>query len=592
MTDYAALAALWASVPRLSTVHLSGNGRWLFWSWEGLHEVAEVYRLDLQGGVPERLTFSDDHVHVRDVNADGSAALLATSRNADEHDQLLLWRNGSLSELTPEQHDHYLYGGRFLPDGDVVFIANFDYDAGQVTKGGWLWRVTPATGARRCLIRTDSVFEDGADPSPDGKSLIWKRHDRAPGGDQLWLIASDGSGAREVLSLHDRSRLTARWLDNTRIVFVTDGPENDRIGLLSLPDIAVTWLIEEPDFNPQDLVVGRSEYSIVAYRNSQVFAELLPDRRAFPNPTGRRHALPLAAFPDGSWLVEAYDADAPHAVFRVRDDKAQVLLEAPPVSGCKFIRPRDWWWTSPDGTRCQGWLYQPDGPSKGLIVWVHGGPTWHSEDWVNPKIAFYVQAGFTVLDPNYRGSTGFGQAFREAIKQDGWGGREQDDIRSGIESLIAAGLAQRGKIGVIGISYGGYSSWFAITRMADLVNAAVPVCGMYRLDTDYDETGMPHGRAYSEEMMGGAPNELAEKYRAASPGNYINDIRGAVMVVHGMADSNVSPANSFGAVSELSAAGIPHDVLFFDNEGHGVNRRSNLETFMIRTAEFLERTFR
>ena len=68
---------------------------------------------------------------------------------------------------------------------------------------------------------------------------------------------------------------------------------------------------------------------------------------------------------------------------------------------------------------------EPKEASKGFIAYVDGGGTWHSEDWVNPKIGYWVQKGYTVLDPNYRGSTGFGYTHREAVKDDGWGGREQ-----------------------------------------------------------------------------------------------------------------------------------------------------------------------
>ena len=229
--------------------------------------------------------------------------------------------------------------------------------------------------------------------------------------------------------------------------------------------------------------------------------------------------------------------------------------------------------------------------SRGFICYVHGGPTWHSEDWVNPKIGFWVQAGYTVLDPNYRGSTGFGHDWREAVKDDGWGGREQADIRAGIEACVAQGFAVKGKIAVAGNSYGGFSSWFAITRHADLVNAAIPMCGMYRLDIDYDATEMPHGREYSREMMGGTPEELPEKYANASPGNFIGNIKGHVMIVHGLADSNVGPENTHVAVRELTAAGIPHEVLLFANEGHGVFRRANVAEYLARTAAFLERAF-
>jgi dipeptidyl aminopeptidase/acylaminoacyl peptidase len=180
----------------------------------------------------------------------------------------------------------------------------------------------------------------------------------------------------------------------------------------------------------------------------------------------------------------------------------------------RFAPAQPYCWQSADGTEIAGWLYEPQGESHGLIAYIHGGPTWHSEDWVNGAIQFLVGAGFTVLDPNYRGSTGYGRAFREAIKLDGWGGREQADIRAGIESLVAAGKGRRGRIGIMGLSYGGYSSWCHITKSSDLFDAAVPICGMYQLAIDYEETGMPHGRDYSEEMMGGTPAEQPERSTA------------------------------------------------------------------------------
>jgi dipeptidyl aminopeptidase/acylaminoacyl peptidase len=222
---------------------------------------------------------------------------------------------------------------------------------------------------------------------------------------------------------------------------------------------------------------------------------------------------------------------------------------------------------------------------------VHGGPTWHSEDWVTPFIQFMVSAGFTVLDPNYRGSTGFGHAFREAIKRDGWGGAEQDDIRTGIEALIAAGKAERGKIGVMGLSYGGYSAWIAITRFADLVDAALPICGMYQLTVDFHETGMPHGRAYSIEMMGGTPEEVPDRYFRASPANFIKNIKGRLLIVHGLADSNVSPENTRAACRDLMAAKIPFDLMTFDDEGHGIYKAGNREKLLNRIERFFGKAF-
>src|SRR5262249_27700248 len=159
---------------------------------------------------------------------------------------------------------------------------------------------------------------------------------------------------------------------------------------------------------------------------------------------------------------------------------------------------------------------------RGTVVYVHGGPTGHSEDRLNVEIQSLVAHGFHVLDPNYRGSTGFSLAFQESIKEDGWGGREQDDILAGIEALIAAGIAGRGKVGITGTSYGGYSAWCAITRWPpELLAASAPICGMTDLVVDY-QTTRPDLRPYSEEMMGGSPEQVPQRYHERSP---INGVR-------------------------------------------------------------------
>lgn len=117
------------------------------------------------------------------------------------------------------------------------------------------------------------------------------------------------------------------------------------------------------------------------------------------------------------------------------------------------------------------------------------------------------------------------------------------------------------------------------------------MCGMYRLDIDYHATEMPQGRAYSEEMMGGTLEEFPEKFANVSPGRFIDRVRGHVMIVHGRTDSNVGPENTHAAIRELTAAGIPHEVLLFPDEGHGVFRRGNVETFLRASAAFLEQAF-
>ncbi len=595
--DVLELTRLWAELPQISSIHASGDGRWAFFCAAGLNEVDEVFVVPTDGSAPPvQLTWGGDHHAIRDVAQDGSFLVLAQSKHACEHDHLMILDRrlaGKLRLLTPKQDTHYVYGGVLTRDQRaVIFVADFDYEREEVIAGAMVWRQDITTGERHCLLRTRNFFDRAPSLSPSGARILLNVNERSAGGTQVWVMALDGSGLREVLGLGQRNNTRGNWLDEDRIAFVTDRSGKDQFGIVHIDTGIVDWIAGEPDIAPHEVVSGAGRVALICHDQShspcQVWQDGLTD---LPNLSGRRSLLPHTSLPDGGWLAEAYDADAPHDLVRILPDGSCIGLTQWAATARTHRRPCDFRWTTADGQTCQGWLHVPIGPSLGLIVLVHGGPTWHSEDWVNPKIGFWVQAGYTVLDPNYRGSTGFGLAWREAVKEDGWGGREQEDIRAGILAALAQGIAIKGKIAVAGNSYGGFSSWFAITRFADLVTAALPMCGMYRLDIDYHATEMPHGRAYSIEMMGGTPEELPAKYANASPGNFIHDIRGHVMIVHGLADSNVGPENTRVAVKELTAAGIPHEVMLFADEGHGVFRRSNVAAYLRRSLDFLERAF-
>ncbi|MBK8022266.1 MAG: S9 family peptidase [Chloroflexi bacterium] len=211
---------------------------------------------------------------------------------------------------------------------------------------------------------------------------------------------------------------------------------------------------------------------------------------------------------------------------------------------------------------------------------------------LRPDRAVFAGQGFNVLAPNYRGSTGFSRAYQEAIKVEGWGGVEQGDIRAGIEALIAAGIAQRGRVGITGTSYGGYSSWCAITRYStDLIAAAAPICGMTDLVADYELT-RPELRPYSAEMMGGTPDDVPERFAERSPVHHVANIRGRLLIVQGEQDPNVTPEQVTIVRQALDAVGIPYEVLLFPDEGHGIHRRPNQRTLLLRLLSFFQQSMR
>jgi dipeptidyl aminopeptidase/acylaminoacyl peptidase len=307
----------------------------------------------------------------------------------------------------------------------------------------------------------------------------------------------------------------------------------------------------------------------------------------------------LAPLSGEDWITSVYSSKQPKDIacinlFDPNSDLNKSLTcvwERTSLTADDLTPAEDFRWTSKDGVEIQGWLYQTAHEPHGTVVTVHGGPTWHSQDQIDSEIQFLVSQGFNVLDPNYRGSTGFGLAFQESIKEDGWGGKEQDDIIAGIDKLLSLGIARDRKVGITGTSYGGYSSWCAITRNSPEVDAAAaPICGMTDLVVDY-ETTRPDLRPLSEEMIGGSPSEVPEKYFERSPIHFVNNIQGKLLIVQGLQDPNVTPQNVKEVEEALKQANVSYEVLAFKDEGHGVFRPKNLKKLYLRLADFFKAAF-
>ena len=168
---------------------------------------------------------------------------------------------------------------------------------------------------------------------------------------------------------------------------------------------------------------------------------------------------------------------------------------------------------------------------------------------------------------------------------------EQEDIICGVKALIKTGIAEKEKIGITGTSYGGYSAWYAITRHpTDLIAAAAPICGMTDLVVDY-ETTRPDLRPYCEEMMGGKPSDIPEKYKERSPINYVKNIKGKLLIVQGLKDPNVSPKNVHEVEKALQSNNVEYEKLLFEDEGHGISKLKNKQILYAKLADFFIKSF-
>jgi dipeptidyl aminopeptidase/acylaminoacyl peptidase len=532
--------------------------------------------------------------------------IVAEDRGGDEHYQLFrLTLDGTMSPLTEAAPAFFSQGGEIDASGRyLVFAANLDPAAGRAIEASWLIRQDLATGERRVLARPAKPNHIWPRLDRQGTRILYTRRDLDPAGTQVWMAALDGSEDREILNFGRDVKAGASWFpDSRRVLVLAERPTHTRLGVYDTERGSLAWLIDDVARAIEHAAVPLGSERIVAVEVREARSRALlidpadgrDEELAAPEGT----LLPLGPAADGAWVGRLYGARQPSALIRFALGKPaprSLGVVADPWSGSSLgaqdlAAAEDVRWRSVDGLEIQGWLYRPKGEAKGLIVQVHGGPTAHSEAALSPFVQSCCAAGFAVLDPNYRGSTGFGIGFREAIRATGWGGLEQDDIRTGIEAMIARGIAAPGRVGITGTSYGGYSSWWAITHWPpEIVAAAAPICGMTDLVVDY-ETTRPDIRPYSEEMMGGSPAEVPERYRERSPIHFVGRIKGRLLVVQGANDPNVTPDNLRVVEAALARAGIAYETLVFADEGHGVRKPGNLRVLYARLIDFFTAAF-
>jgi dipeptidyl aminopeptidase/acylaminoacyl peptidase len=595
------------SIPALFAPLVSPDGRWVAWSWSRLGPAADVFAAPTDGsGPPLRLTETaeGDTVAVS-WTPDGEAVLVAQDKDGDERARLFrvgLAEPRNMEPLTGPNPNYYLGGGQLHPDGrSLIYAANLDAESGEEIETDRLYRHELQTGELRALARPRKGSISRPELNRQGTHVLYSRNDLHPAGQQVWLVDVESAQDREILNFGERAKVSAAWLpDGRRALFVAEAGSYRRLGVWSLDDEAVRWLVDDPDRDVSDAFAppNGGPAVVVEVEQARIEASLL-DVESGAETTlrlDRGTLVPLAPAGGGAWICTRYDARHPVDLVRYDGEGGESLSvtglpQRTPVAAERLVAAEDFRWRSVDGLEVQGWLYRALGESVGAVVLVHGGPTSHAENRFNAQIQYLASRGFDVLAPNYRGSTGFGLPFQESIKEDGWGGREQEDVRAGIEALIETGVARAGRIGVTGTSYGGYSAWWAITHYPpDLVAAAAPICGMTDLVVDYHAT-RPDLRPYSEEMMGGSPEEVPERYHERSPVNFVKNIRGGLLIVQGLKDTNVTPDNVRVVAQALEREGISYELLTFEDEGHGISRPENLKVLYPRLADFFERYF-
>ncbi|WP_432497684.1 S9 family peptidase [Kineococcus auxinigenes] len=270
------------------------------------------------------------------------------------------------------------------------------------------------------------------------------------------------------------------------------------------------------------------------------------------------------ARPDGDvWLVWS-SAQRPPAVRTLAGD---VLLRAPGEPAPESVPVQDVW-VDGDGGRVHALLRLPAGAQGPLplVVEVHGGPTAHDTDAFRAYPSTWVDEGFAVVQVNYRGSTGYGSVWRDALEAR-VGHTELADVAAVADHLVAAGVADPRRLVLAGASWGGYLTLLGLGTQPQrwaVGLAAVPVADYVAAYEDEME-GL---KAFDRSLFGGSPQQVPGKYEDASPITYVDAVRAPVLVLAGQNDPRCPIRQIENYLARLEALGAVHETYRYD-AGHG-----------------------
>ncbi len=244
------------------------------------------------------------------------------------------------------------------------------------------------------------------------------------------------------------------------------------------------------------------------------------------------------------------------------------------VDLASLVRPELIEYAAPDGVKLSGWLYRPAGAAGPLplVFNYHGGPEGQARPVMSPDAQALVASGIAVFAPNVRGSSGFGKAFMamdDGAKRVG----SVSDIKATTDALVAKGIADPKRLGIMGGSYGGYMVMASVTEYPDMFAAGANLFGIVNFESFFRETE-PWMAAISTTEYGDPATE-ADMLKSLSPIHKLDLIKTPLFVLHGANDTNVPVVEAEQIVASLKARGVPVKYTLFPDEGHGWRKTPN-----------------
>src|SRR5262245_39404132 len=527
------------------------------------------------GSEPTRLTDEKVGVAYATISADGQRAIWFSDPTGDESGRWLSapLEGGEPAELLPGAPPGWPEGLAVGPERVVGVIADRQGFAVHVSEGGGPAREIHRDAEQVGFSDSDFHLEgfDRVGLSAD-ESLICL--EASQGGDSIHrrLVAMDPRDGTIVAELADGAGFALSafaWSPIPGDQWILGGHERDerirptlwnpttgeRTDLaVDLPGdaIPVDWWPDAGSVLLVHLFRGRDRL----YRLDLAGGTLTE----IGHPPGEIHAAQVR--PDGRVWIRVSSGER---ASQLLDDTGAEILSAPDVGIREGAPYLEWLFEGVEGT-VHGWLVTPNGAGPfPLFLRVHGGPNWLYLDTWWPHVQALVDDGFAVAMVNYRGSIGYGRTWRDRIIGD-IGFPETQDVISGLDDLVARGVADPERVVIGGWSWGGYITLLALGTHPERFTAGVAGVPVGHYHDSYDEAA-PSPQAYDRTLAGGVVHDIPDFIAERSPITYVDRVKAPVFILVGEHDSRCVPSQVYRYERALRKAG--GDVeLYSYSEGH------------------------
>jgi dipeptidyl aminopeptidase/acylaminoacyl peptidase len=564
---------------------VSPDGKQLFFTWS-VTGISQVWRIDGPQRFPVQMTGGEDPTMLGGVSPDGKFLVVSRDRKGEENPGLYLQPVAG-GPLVLVQHTPKVQTSlQFISDDSksVYFRAN---DKKPDSYALYRWDVATQ--------KKEVVFD---------KDGIWSIDDHRPDG-TLLLVKENGSAQEEYFELDPKGTLTPLFGQGEKEEYGARYAADPGELLVMTPKLGdyrrlYRWTRATKKFVPitPEIKFDLTENFAIDYPRQRIFYHV--NENGFT----RLHALDARTYKDiklpaigpgdheflltttrnGKYAVIGLDTGKSPVVSYVVEWPAGKttqwqLPSAPEVDTTRFARASLETYPARDGTPIPMLVRRPESCASAadpcpVIVSFHGGPEGQSVPGFSARAQIFVDAGYVYVEPNVRGSEGYGKKWFHADD-----GPRRLDIITDIEDaskFVRSAWAKNGKapkVGIYGGSYGGYSTLIGMTMFAGAYDAGASIVGISNLVTFLQNTA-PYRRILRANEYG----DLEKDHDALvklSPTTYIDRVKAPILLIQGASDPRVPVGEALQFHDALEAKKIPNRLIIFPNEGHGSQRREN-----------------